>query len=275
LNYPKSFLSIIVMCLSFGANVAESGAVEDADAIVTRAYQDGRIDDQISTLTFTFSAPETGDQQQVIYTMVWKNQHGIGDYASKAMFFVESPADRKGVAYLGWLVPIGSSERDDEWIYLPELRSTRRIAHRNHGQAKNDDEFGKSLLTRKQLDPRPPGLDNHRLLGEKPMAGRVHYIIANTPKQGHGKGRSIHWIDKETFRINRTQYFDAQDQEMLDIRFEWAHVGDHWLWKTVTALNPANQAKTVLDIDSKSVNTGLRDREFSKRILERGSSRFR
>jgi len=258
----------------FWFSQAVSATELSAEDIVSRAYDIKRVDDQIATLTFTFVEPGH-DQRQVVYTMVWKNMRGKDGYDNKAIFFTEAPADRRGIGYLGWLVEAGSAEQDDEWIYLPELRMTRRIAHRDRDHARDDDEFGKSLLTRDQLDPRPPGLDTHRLVDEKVLDDRQHYLVASTPKQHSNTGTVIRWIDEETYRIDRSEYYDEQGIETLDVSYLWTQIDGNWLWKTVTATNPVTQDKTVLEIDTKSVNSGLSDREFTKRILERGSGQFR
>lgn len=269
----KYFLFILTMMLCW-LSPAVGAAELSATDIINRAYAIKRVDDEIATLTFTFSDAD-GSQRRVVYTMVWKNTHGKGDYDNKALFFTESPADRRGIGYLGWLVPVGSAEQDDEWIYLPELRMTRRIAHRDRNEARDDDEFGKSLLTRDQLDPRPPNLDDHRLVEEKALDGRAHYLIASIAKRHPDIGSVIRWIDKETYHIDRSQYFNNQGIENLDVRYQWTRIDGYWLWKTVTATNPVSGEKTVLEIETKSINNGLRDREFSKRILERGSGKFR
>jgi hypothetical protein len=62
---------------------------------------------------------------------------------------------------------------------------------------------------------------------------------------------------------------------LLDVSFQWTRIGGYWLWKTVTAANPETQTKTVIEIDTSGVNTGLRNRDFSKRSIERGSANFR
>lgn len=254
----------------------------DAEAIITRAYELRRVDDQIATLTFTFSAPDK-DEQRLVYTMVWKNMKGRDGYDDKTIFFTEYPANKRGTAYLGWLASADSARQDDEWMYLPELHRTRRMAHRDHDH--DDEEFGRSLLSHQQLDPRPPQLDTHTYIGEQEFAGRMHYLVASTPKKqekhgGHHMGhhmtaRTVRWIDEDSYHIDRVQYYDDDDREMLDMRIRWTRVGDYSLWKTVTAVDPGSHATTTLDIKTIKINSGLQDRDFSRRNLERGSSYFK
>lgn len=276
---------IFATTLLFMANPGYSHAAEDATDIMHESDTVKRVDDEIARLTFHFiAADET--ENQVIYTMVWKNMSGKQGYDNKAMFFTESPLDRKGVAYLGWLRDNDSDEADDEWIYLPELRMTRRLVPHQRGHKQNDDEFGRSLLDRYNLDPRPSRLDEHRLVGEKTYDGQPHYLISSTPRHGPGLqdpayqddatpvARRLNWVNKNTLRISRIQSFDADDRELLDIRFHWVEIDGYWLWQRVEATDPATREQTVLEISDIKINNRLNDRAFSKRNLEQGVSRF-
>jgi len=271
----KRLISILLFA-SLWLSLAVDAETLSPDQIAARAYERNRVDDQIATLTFTFSS-RGKNEQQFAYTMVWKNMKGKGGYDNKAMFFGEFPTDKKGIAYLGWLRSAGSGKRDSEWIYLPELRMTRRIAHRDDDKADDDDEFANSLLKREHLDPRPPRLDTHTFIGEKALDGRAHYVILSTSKQPQ-KGeaaKTVRWIDRDSFRIDRAQYFDANNEETLDVDIAWSQIDDAWVWKTVTAINPKTRAKTVMEVDTIRINSGLKDRAFSKRNLKRGSAGFR
>lgn len=198
------------------------------------------------------------------------------------MFFTEAPPERRGIIYLGWLRTPGNAKPDDEWIYLPELRMTRRIAHHDH--AHDDDEFGNSLLKREHLDPRPPQLDDHTLIGTELLDGKMHHLIASTPKHHHGHSgdhpphdiaaKTVRWIDQENHRTNRVQFYDAKDKETLDMRIEWSQINDHWVWKSVTAIDPRNQARTVMEIDKIRINTGLKEKDFSRRTLDNWPNGF-
>lgn len=278
----KSLTFMMVFIAMSMSNAAHAETL-DATALITKSYETPRVNDQISTLTFTFSAPDK-KEQQVVYTMVWKNMKGEEGYDNKAMFFTESPPEKRGITYLGWLATADSTRDDDEWIYLPELRMVRRIAHRDHDHTHDDDEFGNSLLTREHLDPRPPQLDDHTLIGAEMLDGKMHHLIASTPKSHHNHGgdqmshetvaKTIRWIDQESHRIDRVQFFDVKDKETLDMRILWTQINDYWVWKTITAIDPRNGAKTVMEIGKIRINSGLDDKLFSRRTLNNWPNSF-
>ncbi|MFC1749605.1 outer membrane lipoprotein-sorting protein [Pseudomonadota bacterium] len=274
----RMIAKIIMLSLIFlsSNSIAET---PNAQKIVEKAYNTKRVDDQVSTLTFYFT-PAGKKEMKVVYTMIWKNMHGKKGLDNKAIFFTEYPPDRKGIAYLGWLVSAGSAKQDDEWIYLPELRMTRRIAKRSKQVANDADEFGNSILTREHLDPRPPHIDDHTLLNEEMLNGKVHYRISSIANdQDHGRSerttsKIIQWVDKESYRINRMQFFSKQGIEVVDMKITWEKIKGYWVWQAVEATNPENGAKTSLEISNTKINSKLKDRVFTKRILEKGPGRI-
>lgn len=242
--------------------------------VMARVYEAKRVDDQISTLSFQFiSAKQTS--QKVVYTMIWKNSHGQDNYDNKAMFFTEFPPDKKGIAYMGWLRPAGSEAYDDEWIYLPELRMVRRIAHREHHHDHGDDEFGNSLLKRPHLEPRAPQQDESVVLNTESLAGVDHYLVQSQPKVHSDKyqySKVLYWVEQASFRLKQARYFDMGGKPTLDVEYEWTEVEGKWVWKRLNATTPGTGAKTIMEISNIKVNTGVSDKLFSSRTLMRGFS---
>lgn len=281
MKYLITPMSIILCLLTHVVSAAET----DAAAMMEKIYKSDRVSDQIATLNFSFIRKET-EVRRAVYTMVWKDVKGKGKFDNKAIFFTEFPLARKGIAYLGWLHPIGSDKKNDEWIYLPELGMTRRIVPRDHDRPNEEDEFAGSLLTHEHLEPRPPHLDHHHLLEEKIFNEQSHYLIESKPAHhghgghhSHGGGESpakrISWIGKKDMRINRIQFFSGDNKMQLDMKIEWIQQDDYWLWKRLEAVVPGTQAQTVLEMTDVRINTGLNERMFHKRNLDKGSARFR
>ena len=269
----KMRVSLLTLCIALTPLVASAEEL-DAAALLTKAYELPRVDDQISTLTFTISEPDKSDEH-LVYTMVWKDMKGEGGYEDKAMFFTERPPERHGTIYLGWLRSDESSEPNDEWIYLPELHMIRRIAQRDRHHAHDDDEFGRSLLTHDYLDPPPVESEEHSVMGEELFNNRPHLLIVSHPKQLPGvAAKTVRWIDKESNRIDRTQFFNTKDEETLDMQVEWTQLHGYWIWQRVTAVDPRNQAMTTMEISKIRINNGLTDKEFSRRTLNNWPNNF-
>ncbi|NOY71497.1 MAG: outer membrane lipoprotein-sorting protein [Gammaproteobacteria bacterium] len=267
---------------------ATSFSEPSAQEIMERSFAIERVDDHISSLVFYFKQADK-PEKKVVYTMVWKNSRGEKGYDNKAIFYTEYPLDKKGIAYLGWLRASGSTEQDDEWIYLPELRMVRRIAHRDHDHSHDDDEFAGSVLTREHLDPRSPKLDDHKFLGVKEEKGRQYYVIESIPKkmshqqaeshQGNHGSEAIHkrvsWIEQDSHQLHSVKFYNHHQQEILNMAINWHQIGDFWMWKQVIAIHPKTGNQTTLDIKDIVINKGLKDSQFSKRALQKGMRIFK
>lgn len=268
------FCSTLLLVLFSLAGHAQTPAARD---ILERAHAVERVDDQLATLTFTFSRPGK-PRQQVIYLMAWKNNRGVNGYESKSLYFTDYPPEKRGIGYLGWHRPANSDAADDEWLYQPDLHTSRRISQRDRARAHGDDEFGNSLLQRHHLQPRPPHSGRHMLIGEQMLEGQAHYLVVSEPApegSSTGHGKLIQWVDTQTYVVRRKQYFDREEQQVLDVRIDWTQLDDYWIWQRVSAIDPRNQASTVLDISNIRINNGLNDGTFTRRGLEKGSARLR
>jgi len=259
---------------------AVQAATPDPVKIIDKAYHLKRVDDQTCKLTFTFENPGKA-KQKVVYDMIWKNNKGKDGYANKVIFFTEYPPEKRGTGYLGWLRPEkDGEENNDEWIYLPNMHMTRRMSHVDKAHAHKDDEFGNSLLKDENLMPHPPESERHQFVAEQMLDGKPHYLIASEPKQPgkddeHEPEKIIRWIGKDDHLIRRMQFIAEGDEQVLDMRIKWTRMGDYRVWKTVTATDPRNQAKTVMEISDIKINNGLGDNTFTKRVLEKGAQHLR
>lgn len=248
-----------------------------AETVMSRMFDTRQVEDEIAVLEFVITKPN-GEEQRVTYTMLWKNNHGKNGFDQKVIFVTDFPPSRKGVAYMGFLRQAGSNANDEEWIYLPELAMVRRIAHRGRDQS-DDDEFGLSILKREHLDPRPPELDDHRLLESESVGETAHYKVESRVKTTGNQTMPFDtyhtWVDATSFRPARVQFFlGGNTKPELDMTIEWTQVNNQWVWKRVSAVAPDSGAKTVMNISKIKVNSGLKDTVFSKRSLSRGIDRY-
>ncbi len=257
-----------------------SQAAQSADPnpqkIMQRVFDHKRVEDQDSTLTFRFFEPGTAEKK-LVFRMLWKNEHGKNGYLNKVMFFSEYPPDQNGVAYMSWLREPGSSKEDDSWLYLPELRTVRRISHRDH-KHKHDDVFGNSVLKRVHLDPRPPELDGHSVLGTEAINGRNYYVVESRPivsNKAYPFSKTVTWVDTETYTPRRVMFIDLSELLTADMEISWLKENEKWIWEKVKGFNPTNGARTLIEVTNIKVDIGLEDTLFSKRTMKRGLKRVK
>jgi hypothetical protein len=193
------------------------------------------------------------------------------EHTYKLMHFL-SPADVRDTGFLTY--DYDGERDDDQWLYLPALRKTKRIASDDKTSAFMGSDFSYADMTK-------PELENYtfRLLGEKEVDGHPTWIIQRTPvsrgvveKYGYTKSvlfvrqdchvtvRSVHWEDKP----NRFKYYQVTRLERVDD-----------IWTVLEAQMISRQGKrylhgTVLSYDDVCYGRSLEDAFFTVRTLERG-----
>ncbi len=146
----------------------------------------------------------------------------FGEDTYSIMFFM-SPADVKGTGFLTY-----DYQRidDDQWIYLPALRKTKRIASKDKSASFMGSDFNYSDMTRRELD------DYYfQIIKEDNFNGHKIWVIEATPKtkdvenrtgykkelllvrqDNHVVIRGIYWASKGV----KMKYMDTLGLELID-----------------------------------------------------------
>lgn len=248
-----------------------------ASDIIKRAYNVDRVDDQFSTLTITIKKANNPDKK-LAFKMAWKNTKGKDGYQEKVLLVGEFPPDQAGIVYMSFRRGPNASKEDDTWLYLPELRTVRRISQRDH-KHEHDDVFGNSALKRMHLEQRDPSNDSHELLRVDTLEDREYYVIESTlPKQAMPMKMDMpehyikydSWIDKKTFTTRRIEFYGANKQPDVVMNLTWVKMDNTWIWKKVIGKDRTTGNVTLFQISDIKVNTGINSRLFTKRTMKRG-----
>jgi hypothetical protein len=212
------------------------------------------------------SRGERRERKNTTFSMLSPN--GID---SKLLVKFSYPADIKGTAFL----QIEHLEgQDDQWIYLPALKKSRRLVANNKKDSFVGSDFSYGDISLPKVD-----LYDHRLLGSEAAGGRDCYKIESTPKspvtrQNSGYSRKITWLRKDNFVEARVDYYDLAGR-LLKVQL----VGEakllepdrgRWfaLYREMT--NRQTGHKTIIHFDEVSLAPALSPELFTTRNLERG-----
>jgi hypothetical protein len=182
------------------------------------------------------------------------------------------------VGFLGWLYAPGAGKQDDMWLYLPELRTVRKMGgmhdRHHHHDDDGDETYKNSQLDREELSPRPPQLDHHRLLGMDTVEGLACYRVEGQPidSRTSAYGRRITWVTQDHYLPVRIEYYDQDNRLAKRQSIAWQHRGDAWFWDEVNAVNIQNGRRTRLVQTDVKINSDLPDNLFTKRILAQGAN---
>lgn len=179
----------------------------------------------------------------------------------KIMIRFSAPADIRGTSLLTWEKAAGS---DQQWVYLPALKKTKKIA----GSGKKDDFVGSDFTYE---DMRPLDLDaNQYSIVQETADVVVIDVVPQDADSAYSRRRMT--IQKSNFVVLGVDYYDKKNQLLKRMRgadFVQVEPG-RWRSNTVEVKNIQNGHATILRVQARRLNTGLGDSDFTQRALELG-----
>lgn len=245
-------------------------AADDPVALRIMEQVDGRDDgDNIIADMEMVLIDKHGQQRHRLLRSYTKDK---GKDTLRLLFFLK-PAEVKDTGFLTWDYA-DSSREDDQWLYLPFLRKTKRIASSDKSNSFMGSDFTYADMTKFVLD------DYDYKLQEESMVGRDKvWVIWAIPKNkrvieetGYLKSlllvrqdnyvviRGVHWLEKK----GEVKYMDVKKIE----RIEGIWIGTEV--SMVTKLGKKMHHKTILRLHNVKFNQDLSEGFFSVRQLEKG-----
>lgn len=229
-------------------------------------------DDSVAHVEYQTTHPNSSAVDKMSLIRVWKPFRKDGIY-SKVMSFSTYPPSSVGVATLVVAYEFSEKKRPDTWVYIPVLRKVKYLPppkDESINPGEDDPNYAPSVMKIRELAPRDPEMDNHKLLGQKTKNGVTYYVVESTPKNTqfdkYSKTRS--WIRKDNFLRTKVEYYVAGKKSLIQ-HFQWKKIGKAWTWEKVIGKRRDGTTTTITVSDVK-INTGLKDSIFDQRTLKRG-----
>lgn len=189
---------------------------------------------------------------------------------TRTIVFFESPPDVKGVGFLQWADP---HAKDEQWLYVPELKRVRQIS----GAAKRESFVGtdfsfNDLAIIGQITEWSETDAHATLLRDEDVDGRSCHVIEFTPgAKDFGYGKVVIWLRADDLVIVKYSMHDtAGRQEKVLTLGDVRPVGQIPTPFTMEMKNIESGSHTVVDFAEIKYDTHLSDEMFSQRALEHG-----
>jgi len=256
-------VGLLGLCLPL---LAESAV--DARQIMQQVNDRDDGDNSSADLTMTL-IDKNGNQRKRQIRSFNKDK---GKDRQRIMFFL-TPADVKDTAFLTYDYDAPEQD-DDQWLFLPALKKTKRIASSDKSGAFMGSDFNYSDMTRRNLDAY-----DFRLIKEDNVRGRKAWLIEALPKNREemeetGYKKSLVFVDQESFVVvravhwtldgNRLKYQDVPGLEKLEGIWTITHM------TMTTKKGKSTLHKTEMDFRDTHYNQDLSADMFSVRRLEKG-----
>lgn len=196
-----------------------------------------------------------------------------GDEDRRRIMFFLAPADVKDTGFLTYDFDAYEKD-DDQWLFLPALKKTKRIASTDKSGSFMGSDFNYSDMTRKNLDAY-----DFKILKEAEVRGTKTWVIEALPRtqdeiDSTGYKKSVAFVRQDNFIIVRAVHWtDSGDKlKYLDVT-GLEQINGVW---TVTAMsmttkkNKIIEHKTNLTFSNVHYDQDLDDNLFTLRRLEKG-----
>lgn len=190
-----------------------------------------------------------------------------------SILFFLAPADVKDTGFLTYDYD-DEQKDDDQWLYLPALKKTKRIASSDKSGSFMGSDFSYADMTDRKLDRY-----DYKLLQEGEVEGVKVWIVEAVPnteveidETGYTKSvafvrqdndvviRAKYWVKKG----KREKYFDVKQLELID--GIWTPTEMHM----TTKKGKTTLHKTIIKASNVHFNQDLSPDQFTVRQLEKG-----
>lgn len=182
---------------------------------------------------------------------------------SKSLVRFTSPAD---IAGTGFLILANADAPDQQYLFLPALGKSKRI-----GGSQRHQRFMGTDLTYGDLESRSLRSSASRRLADGVVGGHPTYVIEATAVDAKtsGYGKTISWIDKNSFIPLRVQFFDERLRPLKTMEvvvFEQRQ--GRWVVMDSVIKNSQSNSQTRMQVTAIDLEPQFTADFFSKRALE-------
>ncbi len=255
-----------VTCLWLGSATAEEKLTARQIMEKVDARDDG--DRMVSDMEMTLI--DKNGNQRVRQMRTFGMDKGKDDFS--LMFFL-APADVKNTGFLTYDYDDDTKD-DDQWLYLPALKKTKRIASSNKSDSFMGSDFTYADMTKRNL-----AYYEYKLMGEKEIDGHKVWQIESIPTnpkeiEETGYSKSIVFVRQDNFTVVRgVSWLKKGDRlKYIDTK-EWQQVDGIWIALEVTMVTKKGEDvvhKTILRNSNIKFNQDIGEDLFTVRQLEKG-----
>lgn len=266
--WSSAGLALVTLALSLSVALAVRADDPTAREIMERvdARDDG--DNQISDIEMTLI--DKRGNKRVRRLRSYTKDKGEDTYS---MMFFLSPADVRDTGFLTY--DYDDPERDDDqWLYLPALKKTKRIA-----SSGKSGSFMGSDVSYADLTKRPVEKYDYKLLKETELDGHPVWVIEAVPNdedeiEETGYLKSVQFIRKDNYVRVRSKIWlkKGRRNKYMEVK-ELARIDGIWvptLMTMTTKKGKQTQHKTILRTSNIRFGQPLDFDTFSVRGLETG-----
>jgi hypothetical protein len=250
------------------AALAPAAELPEGDEIVRRVNE--RPDGAAVSRTLVMQLVDAAGTSRTRTTRSFRRD--FGDERRSVLFF-DAPANLKGTALLTW-DHADPAREDVQWLYLPALRKSRRVAMSERGRAFLGTDL--SFEDMKNETRLPRDTYRWRTVGEEELDGRRAFALEGIPVDERtardvGYGRVLLRVDAERWLPLLGEYWDPRGEPLKTVRLgDVREVQGIWTPHWIEAESRRSGHRTRLAFRNVIYDPALPEDLFTERALVRG-----
>jgi hypothetical protein len=256
----------IIITLAFVFTVQQAAAETDKEhglhLMEQAEARDKGFSDYLVEGSMTVKSP-SGSTAFRRFTMRTLEMQTDGD--KRLTTFVE-PRDLTGLTSL---IHSHVSTSDDQWIYLPSMRRTKRLAARDKTGSFAGSEFSFEDIATFEIEKY-----TYRYVGEDTVDGNKCSLVEMLPTYEYsGYSKLIECLDLTIYQPRRIQYFDLVGRPYKELAFfdYKQFINHYWRPMRVSMHNIQSNAVSSVEWSQYRFQTGLTEADFRPHVLGRFS----
>lgn len=186
-----------------------------------------------------------------------------GDAGDKSLIVFLYPSDIKDTKLLSY-EQLGKD--DKQWLYLPELKRTKRISSRNKSGSFMASEFSYEDIASQHYK-------NYTYKGEAQKVsvdGKKYLKVVRVPiDKNSGYTKQVVYVDPNTYLAIFGEYYDRQNRLLKKVSFlKYKKIEGIYRVQTIKMENVQNKKVSTLIWDEDKIKTGFSKSDFTKKVLK-------
>jgi len=254
---------ILLILLTVGSFVFAMDVEEIVQKVDTRDDGDNIISDMSMVLI------DKANKQRVRTMKTYTKDFGVDTY--KTIYFL-APSDVKNTAFLTYDYDDDAKD-DDQWLYLPALKKTKRIASTDKSGSFMGSDFSYADMTKPDLTDY-----NYKIVKEQKVGKHNTWIIERLPKtqailDETGYKKSYIFVRQDNFVVIRAMhYLDDGKKKYMNVK-KLEKIEGIWIATEIEMKTTKNKKRlhtTILQLSDIKLNQKLNENLFSVRQIEKG-----
>ncbi len=187
----------------------------------------------------------------------------VADDGDKSLSIFDNPRDIKGTAFLSYTHAL---KPDDQWLFLPALKRTKRIASANKSGPFMGSEFAYEDLTSQEI-----AKYNYKYLRDETIENRTTWVIETLPQyENSGYTLRIVWMDQATYQPLKIEFYDRKKALLKTLTYHdyQQYLEQFWRADRMEMVNHQTGKETTLRWENYGFGNGYTERDFSRNVLK-------